>query len=228
MTATALTQQETAALRASAMFSRLDERALAELVGACGIKNVPAGRTIFRQGQKAEQFFVVLSGSVKVYRLSPSGDEHILHVMGPGNCFAEAAMWESQDYPAHAETVEDCRLLAVSRKSLELAVSRRPAVAVGMLRGMSGKLREFASAIESLSLKEVHQRLAGVLIRQARQAGANTFQLAGTKRTLAAQLGTVPETLSRAFARLKKDHLIEVKGKTVKILDQATLADMAE
>lgn len=228
MIASGLTGQESAAIRGSAMFSLLDERSLGELVGACGIKNVPAGRTIFRQGQNAEQFFVVLSGAVKVYRLSQRGDEHILHILRAGGSFAEAAMWESQEYPAHAEAIEDCRLLAVSRKSLELAVSRRPAVAVGMLRGMAGKLREFAGMIESLSLKEVPQRLAGVLIRQARQTGGNSFQLAGTKRSLASQLGTVPETLSRAFARLKKDGLIEVKGRSVKILDLHALADMAE
>ena len=216
------------ALKAVPMFSGLDEAVLRDLLNNCRELAFHAGELILLPAQKAERSFVILSGKVKIFQLSAKGDEQILHLYGPGETFGEAAMWAGVNYPAHAEAVTDARLLAISRQTLRTIIARNPDVAMGMLAGMSVKLQEFTVLVERLSLKEVPARLAAVLLGLSRQAGSPTFRLPQTKRQLAAQIGTVAETLSRALAKLKKDGLIEVRGSRITILQAEGLGNLAQ
>ena len=216
------------ALRLCPMFSALPDEAVGQLLRDCPVIRRAAGEVLFGPRQPAERFFVVLAGRVKLYKLSAKGDEQIFHLYGPGNSFAEAAVLAAGRYPAFAEALEDVTLLSVGRAELRKAIAANPELALGMMAGLSAKLREFNQLIEDLSLKEVPARLAGVLQRLSRQAGATTFRLPQTKRELAAQIGTISETLSRALGKLKDAGLIKVRRSEITILDPAGLAEVAE
>lgn len=217
-----------AAMRRAPLFSALNDAELRQLLDACRTTALPAGTLVFLAGRPADSFYVILAGRVKLYKLSARGDEQILHLYGPGCTFGEAAMWAGIAYPAHAEVVADAALLVVRRAALKAAIQRRADLALDMLAGMSAKLHEFSQLIEQLSLKEVPQRLAAVLLAQAAEARANAFRLKQTKRELAAQIGTVAATLSRAFAKLRASGLVEVRGRQITILDREALARLAE
>ncbi|MCE5324984.1 MAG: Crp/Fnr family transcriptional regulator [Planctomycetaceae bacterium] len=214
-------------LKATAMFSALDEQAVEAFAHQCRVQKVHKGQMFFSPGQPADRFFAVLEGRVKIFIVSPRGDEQTLHLYGPGSTFGEAAMLRGGDFPAYAEATTDSRVLVISRQSLRAALTRNADLALGMMAGLSAKLHEFNRLIEELSLKEVPARLAGVLLRQARAAGKKTFKLAHTKRELAAQIGTVSETLSRALAKLKSLKLIAVKGSQITVLDLHGLEALA-
>ena len=102
-------------LRSVAMFSALDDKALADFLADCRVEHLSAGRVVFLPGQQAERFFVVLSGRVKVYQLSAAGDEQILHLLGPGQTFAEAVALSGGTYPAAAAAVNEATVLSVPR-----------------------------------------------------------------------------------------------------------------
>jgi len=210
------------------VFSAIDEAVLEKFLALCDIRKLPAGKQVFFPGQEADRFFVVLEGHVKIFKVNTRGDEQILHLYGPGESFGEAAMWAGGRFPAAAEATEDARLLVVLRSTLRAALSRNVDIAMGMLAGLSAKLREFAGLIEELSLKEVPARLAGVLLTERRRANADTFRLRQTKRELASQIGTVPETLSRALKAIKSQGIIDVDGSAVTILDPQALEDLAQ
>lgn len=216
------------AIRKAPVFSQLDDRTLRAFVEQCQTIRVKAGAQVLRPSQPADRFFAVLSGQVKIYKLSPRGDEQILHLYGPGETFGEAAMWAKIDFPAHAQAVEDARLLVVPRDTLRRALADNAELAMGMLAGLSAKLREFNLLIERLSLMEVPARLAGTLLQLAQKAGAPSFRLEQSKRELAGQIGTVPETLSRALAKMKKQGVIQVQGSQIRVLDMDALREMAE
>lgn len=216
------------AMRRIPLFSTLDDADLQDFLAACRRVRVRAGIQIFSPDDQADSLFVILSGRVKVYKLSPKGDEQILHLYGPGSTFGEAAMWDAIDYPAHAAAVADTTLLVVTRETLRETLARKPELALEMIAGMSTKLQEFNRLIEQLSLREVPARLAGILLELSREAGSDTIRLRQSKRELAAQIGTIAETLSRAFARLKKAGLIEVKGAKITVLDPGGLEEIAE
>jgi CRP/FNR family transcriptional regulator len=214
-------------MKQAPLFSALGKPEMESLLGACRIQDLPAGSQVFSPLERAERFYVILAGRVKVYKLSARGNEQILHLYGPGQTFGEAAMWAGISYPAFAAALVDTTLLVVSRSALRDLIERNADLALAMMAGMASKLREFNLLIEQLSLKEVPARLASVLLELSRQAGGSAVRLRQTKRELAAQIGTVAETLSRALKELKRAGLIEVNGAEITILDAGGLGVLA-
>ena len=220
--------QITDAMRRVPLLSRLGDDEVRALLDACLTEHLPAGSQVFSPLEQADSFHVILQGRAKVYKLSPKGDEQILHLYGPGNTFGEAAMWAGINYPAHAEALKDTTLLVVRRSVLKQLITRDPEIAMAMMAGMSAKLREFNQLIEQLSLREVPARLANVLLELPAKPGTNTVVLKQSKRQLAGQIGTIAETLSRALKKLSDSGLIEVNGPEITILDPDGLAELAD
>ncbi len=132
------------------------------------------------------------------------------------------ALFQLSQYQSHTT------LLIVRRKALKSLLENNTELALTMMAGMAGKLREFNQLISQLSLHDVLARLAGAILQQARHTDGNTFQLSQSKRQLASQIGTVPETLSRSLKKLKTAGWIDVQGPTITILDQAALEKLVE
>lgn len=215
-------------LRRMPLFGAVEPSAVRRLLERCDVIRLAAGAQVFLPSQEADRFYVVLGGRVKIFKLSAGGGEQILHLYGPGQSFGEAAMWVQRHYPAQAQTLEDSTLLVITRQTLRAQIVSDPDLAMGMLAGLSSKLQEFNALIGQLSLKDVPARLASHLLDLARRGDGRRLKLAQTKRELAGQLGTVPETLSRAFARLVKAGAIAVEGPVISILDADILADLAQ
>jgi CRP/FNR family transcriptional regulator len=224
---TRLTPDQLRILEEVPLLSALDRRGLDELLRSCQRQQAPRGSEVFGPDQPAEALYVVLTGRVKVFKLSHKGDEQVLHHMGPGGIFGEAAVLGGGNYPAFAEALEDATLLRVSRSTLLSSIARNPELALGLMAGLSSKLHEFARLIEQLSLKEVPARLADVLLALAARASSDTFELDRTKRQLAARIGTVAETLSRTLRKLARDRIVRVEGPRITILDRQALEDLA-
>jgi CRP/FNR family transcriptional regulator len=187
------------------------------------------GETIFSEGEEANGFYVVITGRVKIFKLSPDGKEQILHFFGPGEPFGEVPVFTGQHFPANATAMEESRGFFFPRKSFVDLIKRNPSLALNMLAVLSKRLRRFAALIDDLSLKEVPGRLAAYLLYLSDQnKGAKDLELTITKAQLASLLGTIPETLSRILGKLSSQGLIETDGRRIRILDQEALRDLAE
>jgi CRP-like cAMP-binding protein len=187
------------------------------------------GETIFSEGEDGNGFYVVITGRVKIFKLSPEGKEQILHFFGPGEPFGEVPVFAGQHFPANAEALEESRIFFFSRKSFVDLVKRNPSLALNMLAVLSKRLRRFAALIDDLSLKEVPGRLAAYLLYLSDQyKGSKDLELPITKTQLASLLGTIPETLSRILGKLSSQGLIETDGRRVRILEKEALRDLAE
>ena len=187
------------------------------------------GQIIFSEGDEGTGFYVVVSGRVKIFKLSPEGKEQILHIFGPGDPFGEVAVFSGQHFPANAEAMEASRLFFFPRDSFADLIKRNPSLALNMLAILSRRLRRFANLIDDLSLKEVPGRLAAhLLFLTGRKEGAEELELTITKSQLASLLGTIPETLSRILGKMTTQGLIETDGRRIKILDREALEDLVE
>jgi len=187
------------------------------------------GEAIFSEGEDADGFYVVITGRVKIFKLSPDGKEQILHFFGPGEPFGEVPVFTGQHFPASAEVMEESRVFFFPRKSFVDLIKRNPSLALNMLAILSKRLRRFAALIDDLSLKEVPGRLAAYLLYLSDQnKGAKVLELAVTKAQLASLLGTIPETLSRILGKLSSQGLIESDGRRIRIMDREGLRDLAE
>ncbi len=182
---------------------------------------------VFSEGQEADGFYFVNSGKVKIFKLSPEGKEHVLHICGAGEMFAEAAMFSGKAYPAYAETIAESSLLFIQKKKFLELIKNDPEISIKMLGALSTKLRKFAATIEDLSLKEVSARLARYLIELADKNKSNKFKLDMKKTDLALKLGTVSETLSRTLKKLKDKGVIDSDKNQITALDMESLNEIA-
>ena len=210
----------------SLLFEGLPADHLDELADIAVEKKYSRGETIFFEGDEGNGFYMVAEGKIKIFKLSPMGKEHILHIFGQGEPFGEVPVFHGWPFPATAEALVKTRTLFFPRKGFIQLVENNPAIALNMLAVLSMRLRRFATQIENLSLKEVPARLAGYLIYlNEEQGGGDEVTLEISKGQLASLLGTIPETLSRIFSKMSEEGLIRVNGKVISLLDRQTLAE---
>jgi CRP/FNR family transcriptional regulator len=192
-------------------------------------KRFNKGQTLFSEGDRTTGFFVIVEGRVKIYKVSSEGKEQILHIFEAGQSFGEVTVFTGQQMPAHAQTLSQTHLLLFARKAFVDLVSSNPSLALNLLGIMSKKLRQFAAQIENLSLKEIPARLASYLIYLSQEQGSeDAVVLKISKGQLASLLGTIPETLSRMFAKLSGQNLIRVEGPKIVLLDRDGIESLAE
>jgi CRP/FNR family transcriptional regulator len=213
----------------SLLFSGLPENQLQDILEIAIEKRIHRSENIFFEGEEANGFYLVAEGVVKVFKMSSDGKEQILHILGPGEPFGEVPVFSGQKFPANAEPIISGKFLFFPRDEFLQLVSRNPSLALNMIAVLSMRLRQFATQIENLSLKEVPGRLAGYLLYLAQEQGNNNLvKLDISKGQLASLLGTIPETLSRIFTRMTKQDLIQVKDREIKLIDLIGLEHLAE
>ena len=211
------------------IFNGLPDDQIAAIKNIALEKPVSKGEIIFSEGDEGKGFYIVAEGRVKIFKMSPDGKEQILHILGRGQPFGEVSVFAGQKFPAYAQALANGRVLLFPRVAILDLITANPSLALNMLAVMSSKLRQFAVQIENLSLKEIPARLASYLIHLAQeQQSEDAVTLKISKGQLASSLGTIPETLSRVFAKLSGQNLIRVKGKTITLLDRSGLEELAE
>jgi CRP/FNR family transcriptional regulator len=214
----------------SALFSGLAARDVDLLADVARPRSLRKGEVLFLQGERAEGFYIVGEGLLKVFQLSPQGREQILHVIGPGDSVAEAALFAGRTYPASAQALERTSVLFFPREDFARLLASRPGLALNLIAALAQKLREFAGLIEQLSLASIRSRLAWYLLNRealVEPGRAGWVHLGMSKRALASRLGTVPETLSRSLTGLVRDGLVAVDGRRVRVLDPESLREIA-
>jgi CRP/FNR family transcriptional regulator len=225
-------------LRVSPTFARLDEAQLRSLAAIARPLDLPADSTIFLQGDEAHALYLLSRGRVKVFKLLRDGRTATVRHVDAGQTFAEAGLFHDT-YPASTETMTACRLYRFETDDVLALLVAQPQFAVNMIASMAHLLGLLNSRVEELLLP-VPARLARYLLvladeqldLQGGPAGAGgagpasragrpaaplpdhprVVRLPTSKREMAARLGTVPETLSRTFDRLKRAEVIRMSG----------------
>lgn len=200
----------------SLLFSGLPAEQLDKVTAIAQERTFGRGESIFFEGDPGEGFYMVAEGQVKIFKMSLDGKEQILHIFGPGEPFGEVPVFHGQPFPANALALSKTRLLFFPRRQFVDLVTANPSLALNLLAMLSLRLRRFAAQIESLSLKEVPGRLAAYLVYLAEEQGSTRQVILDIpKGQLASLLGTIPETLSRIFAKMTEEGLIRVDGRTI-------------
>lgn len=215
-------------VRSTPLFSAMPADVTQSLVGNASARVCPKGILLFQQGDPANDFFVVLEGWVKIYRLTPEGDEAVLAVFKRGETFAEGAMFIGGRYPVSAETVAASRVLQIDGTMLRQKIRETPDLAFSMLASTSSHLKALVDQIEQIKLLSGSQRLAQFLLRLSpNTAGEAIVGLPYEKSLIANRLGMKPESLSRSLSRLRPLG-VTVDREQVKIADVKRLAYFVE
>ncbi len=202
--AAALDAADRAALTTSALFAALEPGLARELLAPARVHGHEAGQLIFCEGDRADALYVVIEGWVKLYRLTPSGEEAIVGAFTRGESFAEPVFFLGGGYPASAEAASRARLLRIDAARFGAAIERRPELASAILASIVFHTERLSAEIASLKLLSTPRRLADFLARSSREGAERAeIVLPHEKTLLAGRLGMTPESLSRALAALR-------------------------
>lgn len=208
------------------LFRRLSESESEALEHIVSYRSLDRGEFLFHQGDAANGFYILLEGTIRLFRSSPDGREMTLHLVGPGQMFAEAVLFDMTAFPATARATESCTVAFLPKDTFTRLIMDYPSIALRLMAALSAWLREFAEKIEALTLQDVPSRLAAYLLKLPQEPSGHV-RLPVSKSALAGELGTVSETLSRAFRRLKSiGAIVEIDG-VIDLIDTDHLARLA-
>lgn len=215
-----------AALADQYFVAGLDTEQRSRLLAASVHRRLEAGAHLFRQGDEANAFYVLLSGRLKLYRLSIDGDEKIMGLVGPGGSFAEGVVFmDNPRYPVNAQMLEPGLAVGLNR-DVYLAILRESfSTCLSVMSEVTGRIQGLLDEIESLTLRDSRYRVVHFLVELLPETARRTtrVRLPAPKSTIAARLSIRPETLSRTFKSLSDEGLIEMHDNHVDVPDPARL-----
>lgn len=224
------------------IFSDLDEELLEKISGIVRIKSLNEGDNIFFDSEPYRGFYAVLKGLVKIYKISRDGKEHIIHIIGPFNTFAEAPLLENLEniieedfrYPANSMAIEDStEVMLIPAMEFREILRNDINISLHMLSGLAKRLKHMNRHIEELTLKDVTKRTAAFILNEYRKITNQSssedklISLHMNRSDLASYLGTAIETLSRTLGKLQSDGIIEVTGRNILVKELEKLSEIS-
>lgn len=211
------------------LFNDMEPSELRRLAQGCSLRRLARSEHLFRVGDLCEEFHVAVVGQIRLYAVSPSGQEKVIHLVGPGNSFGEAVMFTGKPYLVSAQALTDALVLTIRRAAVLAEIDRDSRFALRMLAGLSRRLHGLVNDVQSYALQNGVQRVIGYLLHeQSAQGGSGrepvTVALPVSKATIASRLSLTPEYFSRVLHEIEAAGLIEIDNRDIRILDVERLA----
>ncbi len=211
------------ALKQSHLFASLTELQLDRVYRHCKIFQLEVGQLLFSQGENVVYFYLVLSGKMKLYRVSPDGQEKIIEIVPPGEVFAEALMFMDQPYyPVSAAALADSVVVGIDAKNFKAMLWDSVDTCLLLLGDMSFRLRKLVHEIDTLTLHSGTCRVANYFLQHAADE-RECFDLDIAKSVIAARLSVKPETFSRIIKSLREQGIISIDGNKITIHNRQAL-----
>ncbi|WP_204115883.1 Crp/Fnr family transcriptional regulator [Shimia biformata] len=221
-------EKHKAVARSSLFMRSLPEQHVERLLSRSTFKHYERGESLFIQDEPASVIHIVLDGWVKLYRMAPNGSEAVVSVFARGESFGEAVALRGVNYPVSAEAVTACELALLPASALISLMKEDPMISVSVLASTFTHLHSLVAQLEQLKAQTGAQRVAEFLLDLCdNESGAATVTLPYDKVLIAGRLGMKPESLSRAFGRLKSAGVL-IKKNHAEIKDIDMLRDYAE
>lgn len=221
------------------LFFKVSDKELEEVASISSVRKLKKGEIIFLEKDEYTGFFCIIEGIVKIYRVTSEGKERIIHLIYNNDTFGEVPVFENHEriiknnakYPANAMSLCDgTRIIHIPAKSFYELMKTHHGLCIGMLSGLSKKLRIMQTQVMNVKSQDVTKRLVNYLLseynsrisikyKQTKNTKNDTFALSISKIDLSSFLGATLETISRTFKKLQSEKFIAIKGKNITITD---------
>jgi CRP/FNR family transcriptional regulator len=215
-------------IRNCGLFRELTPESFDKVAQIARLVHFERGQTIFRAGDPCPGIYAVGEGAVRIFKVAPTGKEHVLHFARRGMTFAEVAAIGQFNCPADAEVTEDSVCALVPAAGFRQIIDRDHAFCIEIIVGLSKWAHHLVGLLEDLVLRDATARVARHLIQSDRTGGQGEFALPMRKKDLASHLNLTSETLSRTLHRLVDCGLIERHEQRIRIRELSRLQEVAD
>lgn len=212
------------AIGISAIFRPLPHEQRKALAAVAVAKHFRKGEFVFREGTSSAGFYVIAHGVINVHQLGDDGTERVIHLFRSGESFAEASLFPTGKYPASARAETDSQLVMIPKAPFLDLLEKDSAFALRLIIALSVRNHLLVTALDEIKQHGVRERLLAWLFSHRRTSPPDapyTISLETTKASLAAELGTRQETLSRHLSALCKEGMLSVRGREIRVLQPA-------
>ncbi|MGE5546827.1 MAG: cyclic nucleotide-binding domain-containing protein [Solirubrobacterales bacterium] len=207
------------------LLAQLPPHLLRMVLAEASVQRHDAGDTLFRQGEEPQFLHIVMDGEIGLFGTTSDGDETVMALLKSGEVFIAAAVLTERPYLMGARALSPARVMVLPAERLRRDLHEVPDLAFAMLTSLSTHFRMLVREVKALKLQSTTQRLAHYLMSLTpRREGPTIVWLPHSKCVIAARIGIRPETLSRAFAALRR-YGVSISGTRVAIDDVAVLAE---
>ncbi|NLW22917.1 MAG: Crp/Fnr family transcriptional regulator [Tissierellia bacterium] len=204
------------------IFNTLTYDEMMEIARITVSRKYAKGQMIYMAGDRGKSLFVIHKGKVKVSRISDSGKEQVIRVLGPGDFMGELSLFIHSPLVDNAEALEDTTVCIIDGEKLKNLMVKYPTIALKIVEELSSRLERAENLIEYLGIHDVETRIIETLLNMADEKGVVTLKV--SKKDLASHIGMSQETLSRKLSYFQELGLIEQIGhRKIVILDEEGL-----
>lgn len=220
--------EETAALLGSTrLFAGLAPEAAASLASEARQRIYPQGHFIFQEGEPGDTLFVVLSGSVQVYRASAEGKDVLLATLRPPDVFGELCVLDEERRSATAQALETTRVLALGRRSVLDLLARDPEATDAVLRSVGSLVRRVTDEAGDLAFLDLPSRAAGVVVRMVEEDGIVPLDFRAIQAGIASAIGCSRRNAGRIVGLFLQWGHLELDGRSIVVRDLDALRSRA-
>jgi len=174
---------------------------------------------IIEKGDDSTSLYVLISGKVRIYVADDEGKEVVLNLFDePGAYFGELALVGNTERTASVMTMEDSRLLVISKQDFLNCLGGNPQIALALIRHLVEQVKTLTERVGTLALHDVYGRVAVTLREQAREENGRLITSRLTQQEIAQMVGASREMISRIFKELKLGGYISIEDKHVVLL----------
>lgn len=207
------------------IFSNLCHDEMMEVAKIIRKKTFEKGEMIYMAGEKGEKLYVINYGKVKINRITDSGKEQVIRVLGPGEFMGELSLFSSLPLTDNGEALEKTTVCMIDGEALKGLMRKYPEIAFKVMEELSERLEKAESLIENISLYDVEKRISQALIDLGNKNGEIDLKM--SKGDLASYLGMSQETLSRKLKAFESRGLIKLIGhRRIIVLDRDSLGQI--
>ncbi len=207
------------------IFSNLSKEEMLEVAGITSEKTFEKGEMIYMAGDKGDKLYVIHSGKVKVSRISDTGKEQVIRVLGSGEFMGELSLFSASDLKDNSQALSKCVMCVIQSDKLKNLMKKYPEISLKIVEELSNRLESVEALIENISIHGVERRIADILVELANENGEVKLNM--SKRDLASHLGMSQETLSRKLRNFEENGLIKLIGhRRIMVLNTRALKDI--
>ena len=206
-------------------FDELPNNEIEKLAQVCIRHAFDPGEIVFLEGEPTAGLWLIGQGGVKIFKVNPDGEEHILHLLGAGNTFNDIAALDGGPNPANAAALNAAVIWLLPVNGLHELLARDNRLALKVIGLLTRRVRNLVHQVEDLALYTVQIRLARFLLKQAENPALSGPGV--TRAAIASHLATTPETISRVLRTLEEAGAIQFNRHEIIILSENLLRAIA-